>query len=223
MSADPKFYGTWVPFGEPITVDTELDSTSSNPVANSVVYNSIANHEIAVSEVLAEKQNLLTAGTGITIDSNNVISASGGSALLGWTDVSSDFGFSDSEVEYCRAYYCAALGIVRFIAHIRNNSDSTSISSYFTMNGYYKPYADPVVAADATNSWIPAYGAVMASPDSYVDYDRYTAAVGRARLAYSEEYRLYIRADFENSTHINAIVSGFYYTEDVPTTTGGET
>ncbi len=51
--------------GGTITVDTSLSSTSENPVQNKVINTALNN-----------KQNKLTAGTGITISDSNVISSS---------------------------------------------------------------------------------------------------------------------------------------------------
>lgn len=52
-----------------ITVDSELSTTSTNPVQNSVITNA-----------LNDKQDILTAGTGISIE-NNVISSIGGGGV----------------------------------------------------------------------------------------------------------------------------------------------
>lgn len=67
-----------------ITVDTALDSGSTNPVENRVIYNKVDEIEQVtaaalnvLNESLSEKQDTLSAGTGIEI-SDNVISATGG-------------------------------------------------------------------------------------------------------------------------------------------------
>lgn len=57
----------------PVSVDSELSTTSTNPVQNKVI-----------TLALQDKQDVLTAGEGITIN-DNVISASGGGApTLTW-------------------------------------------------------------------------------------------------------------------------------------------
>lgn len=70
--------------GSSITVDTALDSGSTNPVENRVIYNKIDEVEQVtaaalneLNDAIQEKQDQLSAGTNITI-SGNVISATGG-------------------------------------------------------------------------------------------------------------------------------------------------
>ncbi len=70
--------------GGSITVDDTLSTTSENPVQNKVITNNFTNYattadlqNYATTVDLANKQDILTAGTNITIE-NNVISASGG-------------------------------------------------------------------------------------------------------------------------------------------------
>ena len=57
-------YRTGMTTGGNITVDDQLSTTSVNPVQNKVITNALNN-----------KQDELTAGSGINIDSNNTISA----------------------------------------------------------------------------------------------------------------------------------------------------
>jgi len=75
-----------------VNIDTALSTTSVNPVQNKVITNKINSLEGSVTNITNEitnitnditdlgsdKQDKLTAGAGITIDSNNVISATGG-------------------------------------------------------------------------------------------------------------------------------------------------
>jgi len=67
-----------------VTVDSALDSGSTNPVENRAIYNKFDEVEgvtaralNSINERLAEKQDTLVAGSGITIE-NNVISSEGG-------------------------------------------------------------------------------------------------------------------------------------------------
>ena len=73
---------------EKITVDSELSETSTNPVQNKVISNllnhiGIAFNQISedVENIKTNKQDKLIAGENITIDENNVISATGGGGL----------------------------------------------------------------------------------------------------------------------------------------------
>lgn len=67
--------------GGTIDVDDELSITSENPVQNKVITQAVnADHEEIgrIGGELANKQDTLTAGTGISISEQNVISATGG-------------------------------------------------------------------------------------------------------------------------------------------------
>jgi len=67
--------------GGTVIIDDKLSTTSENPVQNKVVTEAVtANHdEIGrVGSELSNKQDKLTAGSGISISADNVISASGG-------------------------------------------------------------------------------------------------------------------------------------------------
>jgi len=79
-----------------LTVDSALDSGSTNPVQNKVLYNKIDEVEQVtaaalnnLNDALNDKQDTLTAGSGITI-SGNVISAEGGGgkAISAGTNIS---------------------------------------------------------------------------------------------------------------------------------------
>ena len=80
--------------GGSVTVDTELDSGSTNPVQNKVIYAKIDEVEQVTAAALNElndalnaKQDTLSAGTNITI-SGNVISAEGGVNVVQTTGTS---------------------------------------------------------------------------------------------------------------------------------------
>lgn len=64
--------------GGSVVVDSVLSTTSTNPVENRVITNTLNGMQASMST----KQDRLTAGTNITIDANNVISATGGSGSL---------------------------------------------------------------------------------------------------------------------------------------------
>ena len=67
--------------GGTIDVDDELSTTSENPVQNKVITQAVnADHEEIgrIGGELANKQDTLTAGTGISISEENVISATDG-------------------------------------------------------------------------------------------------------------------------------------------------
>ena len=57
-----------------VTVDSVMSPTSTNPVQNRVITSNLDNIRVSLSA----KQDRLIAGSGITIDSNNIISATGG-------------------------------------------------------------------------------------------------------------------------------------------------
>lgn len=60
--------------GSDITVDSELSSTSENPVQNKAIYNQFANVNDNIREGLALKQNTLESGTNIkTINNESVL------------------------------------------------------------------------------------------------------------------------------------------------------
>ena len=87
--------------GGSITVDTVLDSGSTNPVQNKVLYNKIDEVEQVtaaalnnLNDALNDKQDTLSAGTGISIQ-GNVISATGGSTPIdAYTKAESDAKFA---------------------------------------------------------------------------------------------------------------------------------
>jgi len=84
-----------------LTVDSVLDSGSTNPVENRVIYNKIDEVEQVtaaalnnLNDALNDKQDTLTAGSGISIV-DNVISATGGSTPIdAYTKAESDAKFA---------------------------------------------------------------------------------------------------------------------------------
>ena len=76
--------------GGTIDVDDELSTTSENPVQNKVITQAVnADHEEIgrIGGELANKQDTLTAGTGIAISEENVISATGGGGDNEYCDI----------------------------------------------------------------------------------------------------------------------------------------
>lgn len=63
--------------GGSVVVDSVLSTTSTNPVQNKVITQTLNGMQASIGT----KQERLTAGANITIDANNVISASGGGGL----------------------------------------------------------------------------------------------------------------------------------------------
>ncbi len=83
--------------GGTIAIDGELSTSSENPVQNKVITSALNGKQDTIpsgtyttptelNTALADKQDVLTAGTGITIE-NNIISSAGGSGDSGWEDI----------------------------------------------------------------------------------------------------------------------------------------
>lgn len=189
------------------TVDAEVTENSDNAVSSGGVYTA-----------LAAKQDKLAAGTGIIIDStNNVISASGGgnAGSLEWTNISTGItllpGTNVKNSISKEAYYCAALGIVRFAA-TGEASDNVSASHgnvltllFNASDNTYKPklYTGGTVdiglaAASAFVGSIPVPCAIHKGGNSSVSIN------------------ISVSPDVGIATGERFYASGFYYTEDIP-------
>lgn len=132
--------------------------------------------------------------------------ASGG---LGWRKLTeSEFGFTAEDaavktVEAVDAYFCAALGLVRFQAKFTVSARSANVAIF-----------DFIV--DATKHYLPDTGdfniSGVANANCY-------SSVTDAKILSGVAVRVYVSGDVSEDSLIT--VSGFYYTEDIPTETEG--
>ena len=210
-------------------LDNKVDKVTGKSLSTNDFTNTYKNTLDNLDTTLSNKQDLLTAGTGITIDSNNVISASGGSSV-GWRKLtSSEWGFdtSDNTIAHEEAYYNASTGLVRFMAKIvpgsesgYSENDNRTYEIYFTKN--FKP-KENATFADGDEQYVDAtaYGVVNVLGASFRNGSIYN---GMIWYYGSDGYDLHVlKIITDNTARSPLFVSGFYYTEDVPTTTGGET
>ena len=195
-----------------LIVDSTPTQGHSNPISSDAVYTA-----------LAEKQNLLTAGTGITIDSNNVISTSGGSAGgIGWTsaDIILSEGSNIAAVSMVNASYCAALGLVRFLivamAYRISTASPTSPGVFeiaFASTSKYKPSCIEMSFSGSGYSEGIGYGSVS----GYYDTEVVPCAIvsNDGVIAFNAETKR------DHGANTSLFLSGFYYTEDIPTSSAG--
>ena len=90
--------------GAPITVDSELDETSNNPVANSAITNAIIDNEYTVSQAINSLNNRVAAvesgGTGGGISSGEVQTMIDDSLDIYWTSAQ-----TQTAIDGVKAYY----------------------------------------------------------------------------------------------------------------------
>lgn len=234
------FNDSWNEWSRVLTV-SDLDSVptqdSNNPVTSGGVYTALQDkqdtliidstptqgHMNPVSSdgvytALAAKQNLLTAGTGITIDSNNVISASGGG--IGWRQLTTQTTGADiiltpgtnlDSVDSVDAYYCAALGIVRLMVRCTTGSvvtygSNSNFNLYFGTASKYKPKLE-MYTSGGENYGV-AHASIIATPGtgSYV-----------CGVHYDDYFGITIHGESDSaSPNADFFFHGFYYTEDIP-------
>lgn len=132
---------------------------------------------------------------------------------IGWRQLtSSEFGFTADDyyvnsVENSEAYYCAVLGLVRFQASFRakaNSATNYSSPAMFDLNFDTTKHFRPTPGNPAIT------GAVNAKSIGYIS---------GADIEGSYSVRVYVLGNVSEDSVIT--VSGFYYTEDIPTETEG--
>ena len=236
--------------GTTISVDNTLSNESTNPVQNKVIKAALDNKVDKVTgkslstndftntyknaldnldTTLSNKQDKLTAGSGIII-SNNEISAtgSGGSVDgLEWVPISSGTGglsgpllFETGEnvdvISYLSAQYCPALKIVKFglLATINERINATpenpqSIIIKFSDSSKYKPSFFIVMDYNATCQGV-ASGRV----------DTHPVACAIEVWDYNENNNFTYNLHSEIGTTVisgsSVYITGFYYTTDIP-------
>lgn len=190
--------------GGSATIDSTPTSGSTNAVSSGGVYTA-----------LSGKQDTLNAGTGITIDSNNVISASG-SASLGWTDISSYLSFSPqnnvSSVDSVEAYYCAALGLVRIMVRgkVVNNPSQNAMGNVRI-----------ALALGSNSKYKPKITTYPSDSDLGIGLTSLTCTAGSVSVACNvmmwSGYQIFADPIAQYiSGGEDLFIHGFYYTEDIP-------
>lgn len=143
-----------------VTIDKTLSTTSDNAVANYVVTEALNGK--ASTQELADKQDKLTAGTGITIE-DNVISAIGGSTEIPDNVLTTDWLLDDRNV----GPYL--IGGVYNASGFRSSESTTG--AYRAINGFnLRREVDGVVTTTAIN--------VETGPAIYSNKMESTAASG---------------------------------------------
>jgi len=143
----------------------------------------------------------------------SVTSAKLASGALGWRKLAaSEFGIvadtNVSSIKSVDAYYCEALGIVRFQLSFYANAVSTE-PSVTNPNPF-------VVAFDDTKNYRPTVGEYNISGSVNSRFRGGKASTARLE----SNYGIFVFVYGKTSENEDVEVSGFYYTEDVPS--GGE-
>lgn len=203
-------------------VDSAPTSGSDHAVSSGGVYTA-----------LAAKQNTLTFDSTPTNGSTNPVTSGGvytalqSAGGLEWVNISSDFGFTVAgnlvdAVDNVEAYFCEPLGIVRFAVKAtpmsRDGSSSNPIqfSVEYDKEKAYCPYF--MSGSDV------ALGVVNAQRDADLSSPRMNWAGITATYSSSSGQRVWLQLVTSGSTTAGdkLYFTGFYYTEDIPTTSGGE-
>lgn len=203
----------------------ELDSSESSGVsASAVSFTSSAgvpedNVQDAIENVQEQlagiSQGAVADGSITTAKlANGAVTAEKlASGFIGWRQLtSSEFGFTADDyyvnsVENSEAYYCAALGLVRFQASFNakaNSASNYSSPAMFDLNFDTTKHFRPTPGNPAIT------GAVNAKSTSYI---------AGADIEGSYSVRIYVLGNVSEDSVIT--VSGFYYTEDIPVETEG--
>lgn len=173
----------------------------------------------------------LDSGSVLKVDSNGEwglgTDETGGSAASGWEPISTGTGgnliltgastitITDQSVS---AYYCAALGIVRFmvsgVVAIDTSVSMATVMLDFDSSSKYKPFI--LYTNDTTHEF--GIGNAVVTGNAGTSYRRITGDV----IAVSDHIRIVGNFVTQGLTGNSVFqISGYYYTEDLPTT-GGE-
>ena len=187
---------------------SEVSFTSSAGVPEDNVQDAIENVQ---SQLAGVSQGAVADGSITTAKlANGAVTAEKlASGAIGWRKLTaSEFGFTAEDaavktVEAVDAYFCAALGLVRFQAKFTVYARSANVAIFD-------------FSIDATKHYLPDTGdfniSGVANANCY-------SSVTDAKILSGVAVRVYVSGDVSEDSLIT--VSGFYYTEDIPTETEG--
>lgn len=142
----------------------------------------------------------------------------GGAGAISWEPISgirllSGTGVSASTIQY-EAYYCAALGVVRFAVTAAASSDVSTTNGnllpllFEASSGRYKPKLyTPEIVGDGDIGFAAASAVVSGIPIPCTIYKGGASTVG---------INVFVPSDVGITSGERFYVSGFYYTEDIP-------
>lgn len=192
--------------GAPITVDSELDETSNNPVANSAITNAIIDNEYTVSQAINSLNNRVTAvesgGTGGGISSGEVQTMIDDSLDIYWTSAQ-----TQTAIDGAKAYYIDFATIMTQGIHDADwdgivNAINAHRPIYAGLGGRY--YTAECLTQDGGNKII------MTASDELNHYFYTFTKNGSENYSFSYETRPYVTDAEKNTwnTKQDGLVSG---------------